>query len=442
MTKREKRLIIGCSIFLLMAAYILYFLIPQLRSFEQLKKGIGESSQSYMLNKIYSERLQNLDQEENKLVKQLSTIRQHYPPIMRQSDILFTVYTLASESGLKITGVSILDMIPVIPNSNSGAANTAIAATVSGTAVPDGQVKIKDPKMSELVRTLGLGGNGEYNAATATFTRQKISNGQGFVVPVKITAAGNDTQVKSFFFRLNNLPNQVLVKDYSLILKEPNVLEIEATLSFYGIADSYAEIPTLFKDTRREGESGSPVNLFSGSLTAMMAGTSTGDTIETPLAESQLLSNLLDGYDFSMRVVPYGNGMAPATVTLAARRLVNQDKSAVIYGDNQREERVDLVITENAGRFYCKYRTRSESFPDKNYQETVEFKPKSRELKFIIDSTPRKFKEDLASVNLVIVNNTSLRLLVTEMNDDTLKPRLKVTVTTGKYKILRNSPQT
>lgn len=438
LTSREKRLIIGCSILVLLTAYVFYFLNPQLRSVEILKKGITDSSQNYVLNNIYADRIRHIDADKKKLQKQLSTVRKTYPTVIRQSDILFTIFSISADSSLKITGISILDLAPVLSGNKetTGVISASIADQIATSGVASPEMVLKDPGMKAFAQDLGLLSDGSFNANAARYRDLQLNNGQGFIIPVKITATGTDEQVKIFFSRLKALPNQIIVKEYSLLTKESNLLELQALLNFYGIADSYVSANYLYQD-RQIGSLVRTTSLFSVPPDSMIASPTPTEPI---IEESQVMTNLLNSYDFSMRVVPYGNGMAPATVTLAARNLVNQEKSAVIYGDSPQEERVDMAIFEKDGRFYCKYRTKSESFPDKNYQETAEFKPQGRELRFIIDSTPRKYTEDHSAVNMVIANNTSLRLVITEINDDMVQPRLKITVNPGRYKFLRSSP--
>ena len=434
---RDKKLLKYSFLFILIALYLRFFLIPQTQSIHALKAKILTASEKYQLNQIYRQRITNLAQEKEQLRQKITAVRQSYPPQLSNSDVIAIIYAAAAESGLKIINLNLLDYIGTADmNSNlqvSGNQNSVIQNTAPAAPAP---VNVTDAHMQALIQELGLAGAGTLMPANHAFGNLKITDGQGYLLKVKLIAEGNDRQLKAFFAKIANLPNQVVVKEYSLMLKDDRTLSADANLDFYGIADAYADHSRLLDESQFTALTpAAQVNLFAGQ-SALSLSLPNADH-PSSLAGSQ--QDLLKDYDFSMRVVPYGNDLAPATISLAVRGLLDHSKSALIFGNQPGREEVELVIEEKDQRFYCKYRTQTEAFPDKKYLQTIEFKPAGAALKMIIDATPRKFAADKSSVYLMINNNSTRRFMLSIFNDDPQNPRIKVKAVNGKLDVLRNA---
>ena len=128
-----------------------------------------------------------------------------------------------------------------------------------------------------------------------------------------------------------------------------------------------------------------------------------------------------------MRLLAYEEGITPPTVMLA---LLNPNEelenTPQVYGDNPKDEQVRIDVTEREGRYFAKFRTEKEIFPDEEYEKEVEFTPKGDDLLLYIVSRNRESEEDGAGVRITINNNTSKKFVVRVLDDDKDNPRVKI----------------
>lgn len=426
LTPRDKKLLAFAAVLLLVVFGWRLVIQPQATAIKSLKDDVVDARNLYQLNSIYGKRLVNLERDKTALLERIKAVRTVYPAVLRHSEIIALLNKAAADAGVTIENVTILDYV------NPGLAGKQAAASNPAAAAAGPQMNVTDPRIVDLMQQLGLGANEGYAFAGNTYGGLEIADGSAFILPVKVALTGNEMQIARFFSTIAHLPNQVLVKDFSMMMNDSNLLSVDATFDFYGIADRYAQNTNLMPDgsVLQAPAGGGNISLFSGPPGVGAA--SAGSTAAAEAADS-----IMAGYDFSMRVVPYGNEMAPATVSLSARGIVPKGKSSLIYGDSKGIETAELVIEEKQGKFFCKYRTQTEAFPESSFSKTVEFKPQSGDLGLVIDATPRKFAGDVSGVDLKVSNGTRRSLRVNIVNDDSLNPRVKVEKISGKVDVNR-----
>lgn len=101
-------------------------------------------------------------------------------------------------------------------------------------------------------------------------------------------------------------------------------------------------------------------------------------------------------------------------------------RTSYVYGKSNSEEKVEMVLTEEGGKYYCKYKTSKLTFPAKYDGPGMEFVPVSKNIVINILSETRQGSDDKASVKLQLVNKTDKLVEVNTIGDDAANPRVKI----------------
>lgn len=105
--------------------------------------------------------------------------------------------------------------------------------------------------------------------------------------------------------------------------------------------------------------------------------------------------------------------------------------STYIYDDKNDISQVELELTEKDGAYYYKYKVGNQSMPESGAALGTKFTPVGEDIVFAVFSQPREGIEDVAGMNLKVINNTKKNVNVVVSNDDTVKPRVAVTAEGG-----------
>lgn len=430
--KKNKRLLPLLAL-LALTMYISLALLPQVRRIADLNRDIAEAEAKYRLYNAYKGRLAGLEQNKADLTAKMANIRVIFPPETDHSDILILLCKLSEQSGIGLTGVNISG-----PKEISLTGRTALAP----------RINITIPFLQEFSRALGIEpvtGQPSKAVTQGTGNTDGIADGKGYAIPVKAEATGTAAQFRDLFSRFETRKTRINVKQFNGTLNSDGKIKAIFTLEFYGIKDRGAEDAGFNRDDTWTPEmlvpgrdvfvnpAASAALQNSSLLPAVSAGSSSSaiSAISAASGGSQGFTAASGGYDFTLRAVPYGNNMAPSTVSLSARNLKESGISGLIFGDNSGVENVELRLTEASGRFYCSYETETEKFPGSASAEMAEFIPSEGDILLGVDSMQRVFQEDRSGVNLKIYNNTSRLLIVEIMNDDAGDPRVRIEKISG-----------
>lgn len=442
---KDKRLLIFVGVFIAAVLFWRFYLDPQFRSILKLKSELSAGKDKYNLNLEYGEKIKGLDSSLKILNKRLEDLRTEYPPVMNYDEVFMIVTNMAEKSGLTVDGVSFNKIsafsTPDISNDNSYNPEDIVPAQNEDSLNKDNSSS-DTKQISELIEELGLDNNS--GKAVRDAGKFSVPDGTGYQLGVNIAANGETTNIKKFLSMVENLKSAVSYKDLQISIKDGSVLNFNVTLNFFGIADSNAVNYSMpdssgWKPLEPAGKSDifKPYEDYTVNTTpedADDSGWTTAENLNNTLSD-------LQKYDFTMRVVPYSRNMAMPVVSLVARRLAVDGSNTVmpvVYGDSQGEEKVSLYLEEKDGKYFCKFKTDQESFPDETYTKLEEFIPAGININMLIDSTVRKFKNDDSTVLVNITNNTKRDLAVKVTGDDRYKPRVKFRTTDQNVKITYN----
>lgn len=101
-------------------------------------------------------------------------------------------------------------------------------------------------------------------------------------------------------------------------------------------------------------------------------------------------------------------------------------RTTYVYADSNKEENVEMILTQNGNKYYYKYKTSKGSFPANYNGLGAEFLPESKNIVINILSEARVTENDNSSIKLKIINNTDKLTEVNISGDDISNPRVKI----------------
>ncbi len=445
LTQRDKKLLIGLGIFIFTVVFIKFLILPKINNISTLKADIASLNNTYNVNMTYKAKTESLDNQIKILSQKLKVLRATYPPSINSDELLIILRQLIKESKLTVSSMSFDDPRPI----GSTEENPATTVDQSSGAQTTSEVKQSDnASMNSIAGANPISSIQNYFYLWGLLSQQAdskteaivIPDGKGYSVGVKIEASGTSEQIKAFFDKLYKLNNKAICNSMSITqlsgknsTGEGNELKLTTEISFLGIMDKGAGEYYLLKDgywtPKDAADKADMFKEYSGYIETVIE--NLFDSFETTSKEKATVSTQPD-YDFAVISSAYGGGLAPSvSITCKQPKENTFYSSPVVYGDSKGIENAEIFIEQKAGRYYCKFKTDHEAYPDKQYSGTFEFVPTGKDLRITILSSERKDDKDLAGLNLNIINNTNKKLIYEIKGDDKLSPRVRIGSTAG-----------
>ncbi|MDR3586654.1 MAG: hypothetical protein P4L59_15275 [Desulfosporosinus sp.] len=128
--------------------------------------------------------------------------------------------------------------------------------------------------------------------------------------------------------------------------------------------------------------------------------------------------------------------MKPVTADLPAvvfGKSKDYTRASYVYSDDPGYVNTKIKVTKKEGKYYFQYQTQGDLYPKDGSMEV--FQPQGQSLTLLIYSTPRNPEHDQNGINLSVINESDLPFVVQVLNDDSAKPRVKVTEQSGNVQI-------
>ncbi|PYG85641.1 type IV pilus assembly protein PilO [Ruminiclostridium sufflavum DSM 19573] len=449
LTAHDKKLLIGLAIFIFAVVFVKFLMLPKLSDINTLREELAALDNNYSVNMAYKPKAENIDSDLKILSEKLADLRAVYPPKIDISELIMVVKKLGVDSKLEFTSVGFEEYKAADSDENAGS-----LAEQAGEAEGTGDTSNAGASAAEAVNQAEAQKEAN-NAASAKIDNYfylwglksqsnnnndkiDIPDGAPYSVSVKIEAEGTNEQIKAFFENINKLETKTYCKSSSISGSSTGKsedtegkLKLSAVIAFYGIMDSGAGGYYLLPNGRwtPTAPADNKTNLFKeyGGFDSTGLNNATS-TVKANDNESTELGN----YDFAVVASAFGGGLAPSVSIGCKNPADNTGYSRpVAYGDSKGIENAEIFIEEKAGRYYCKFKTDHEAYPDKGYSQTFEFIPQEKSLRLVVLSSRRNGNEDKAGVNISIINNTSRTLNYLIKYDDEKSPRVKIGKTTG-----------
>jgi type IV pilus assembly protein PilO len=458
LTERDKKLLIGLGIFIFVVVFVKFLFLPEITDIKVLNEEIGTLNNTYAVNAAYKNTAENIDSDIKILSAKLTDLRSVYPPKIDISELIIAIKNLSKDSKLEFKSVGFEEYKAVCNGENSASAtgNGDNSATTGDTSSAsegqevatsadgsdsqlESQVEANNAVSAKIKNYFYLWGLESQSGNSNDFD---IQDGKPYSVSVKVQAEGTNEQIKAFFTNLNKLGTKAYCKSSSISgaasgksEDTDGKLKLTATIVFYGIMDSSTAGYYLLPDGKWSpiAPAVDKTNLFkeySGFDTVSTDSSSNSSSNEN--GEKEGVNSELGKYDFCVVASAFGGGFAPSVSISCENPKNNTNYSKpMIFGDNKGIENAEIFIEQKAGKFYFKFKTDHDSYPDNGYSQTFEFVPSGKNLRLVILSNKRSSDEDNAGVNLNIINNTGKTLNYLIKYDDEKSPRVKIGKTVG-----------
>lgn len=139
-------------------------------------------------------------------------------------------------------------------------------------------------------------------------------------------------------------------------------------------------------------------------------------------------------YDFVMSLRPISSELP----TVILGRGNDSSRNTYVYGDNPQTENVEMYFMKKDGKYYYKYKTSRNSYPEQYNGDGEGFTPANDNINFKIYSLRRKDDSDKSGANIKLYNNTDKTVSITIETDDSARPRAVISGQGGNIEIIRN----
>ncbi|MBP5427641.1 MAG: hypothetical protein J6Y29_07155 [Clostridiales bacterium] len=367
----------------------------QMEKRERLLSEIDTVSFKYDLQEENKRNVEEIAKKFKEYKENLTKIRENYPPVMQYEELMFLYQDFMNKIPYNFNGVSL-----------------SLYNTIKGPSISSEELikQITDEDVLKKAYEMGfITDTEEYR-----FQDAQLEDGSAYGANYSVTITGTMDKVWGFLDLMRNYKPKVAMTSFSLTGHEDGTVTAPINFSILGIMDKHVVgYSMLEKNYWNRTKISGKDNLF---VRTDATGTVTTDNKAKYTA---------DKADFGMRLIAYTEGVTPQTVLLGIQNPKGEFQGAAeVYGDNKAVERVDIYVEEKEDKFFTKIKTQSNSFPDEEYEELVEFEPKGDDLFLYITSSDRLNDEDESGVDIHVENKTDRKFVIKIKYDPEDRPRV------------------
>lgn len=420
----DKRVFIVLGFLGAAVIYYNYFYLSQQKEIEKYTKSILAYEEAGVDNSGLESAIAGIDTEIKFLNEKIKNIRELFPPEIAQKDVLIVLKEFSEEAGFSINNIAFSGVKEVSGGIASGfTADTITEAKNDAEGIMD-SIVIKDERFLKALDLVGIDYGKTVNLGDV---KNEVEDGKGFALGVSVNGTSDNKQLKEFLYKLRSFKSMISINAIQIDRGSDGLLSVRMDINFYGIADRKAAQQGDYFDVQWTPlESAGKKDIFEPYEGYLRTSNLVGDEISKTNNDSGEIKQQ-GVYDFSMRVLAYGDNLTPPTVSLVGKS-VDTDRGSIpiVYGDNRKVESVELYLESRDGKFFCKFKTEHEAFPEPTYLNLVQFEPKGDVITMLVDSSRRVSPDDSAGVSIKVVNKTDRRLVIDVVNDDVNRPRVGI----------------
>lgn len=310
---------------------------------------------------------------------------------------------------------------------NSTTSNTASSGTSNGTANSSSSATNKKTDNTATALTsmktianqynllLNSQKNTTSNSGTTTTTNQTTaSKGQLDSIRATVTFSGTYSNVIAFIKNIENNNKRIVISSLSISGGNSSQVSGTVVLDFYAVpklGDSDADY-LKWKFNNQYGKD-NPFVVGSGA------------NVNTTIEQASVPKT--EANDFVMSVMSVNSDLP----TIMMGKANDTERKSYIYEDTDKVENIEITLTENAGKFYYKYKAGNITYPNGYNGNGIEFTPSSTDIIITINSSQRVSSADNSGAKINIINNTSKAVKANIKSDDSKRPRISVTGSGG-----------
>ncbi len=247
---KDKKILIFFGVFIALVLMWEFFLAPQMKLISNLKSRLNSGQNTYKANIAYGEKLKGMDNGLEKINQKLKDLRTKYPPAMNYDEVYIILRNMARTSGLDIISLNFGSISEINASGSKGAESTN-GESSNGDTLYDGAGSMKaggtdyNKKIADFLISSGLGGIGSENSTAGGSSA--VADGKAYQLSVKISASGTMEEIRGFLQGIESLKSKPRYKEFQINLSNKDVLNLDTTIAFIGIADKNADKYTMLE---------------------------------------------------------------------------------------------------------------------------------------------------------------------------------------------------
>ena len=412
LSKREMILVGVLGILVISASAFKFLLMPQLKDIERLKTEVEKYRVEVERVKIETAENSPLKKEYKLLNAKSKVISERLFPSITQEKFIYLLDDFLTKSNLRGDSLSFAETsVKKVEFEQSLKANKNYPLRALKDRFND--VKEKPENIEDIKADNAKDNSDSTEKMTVTLNYTgKYANLVGFIG--LIDSYGKKIIINNLTVENGNVSNSTTTSNTntSTIVLEKDTVKGSITLEFYSVPKLYEGDEDYLQWEYKGGYGKSdPFTEIKGYTSVEKSNTTYNTDIN----------------DFEMIVHPLSSDLP----TIQIGRSKDKSGKTNIFADNGNFEDVQLEIIQEGDKYYYKYRTSQESYPQNYDSDKMEFKPNGLDVNLYISSAKRNNSEDNSGVNLSLLNKSNLRLNVKISYDDDKKPRIKMIKKTG-----------
>ncbi|MGH4121803.1 MAG: hypothetical protein ACREV6_02500 [Clostridium sp.] len=437
-TKREQVLLGALLIMILCYSFYNFIYAKQVQKIAELKVSRDTLSQKWERDKVKiaakDKRKGQYTTLKTKILKETDTLF----PSIEQEKIIVVLDKMINVSKLQADVLGF-----------SGVGNENTPVVTSKTAKIEEKSKDATNELDKLVSAF----NGDAakddkskkektnNSKVSTQTKNSMSI-DAYKMQVAFKFKGMYDEFISFIEQVEDYDKKIIINNINLTGAEGSDVSGTIILDFYGIP-KLDDNDYFVWDYKKPSGNGNP---FLGSSSSLQVNKG---VITNKEKKNQVNSEITDEVNKEVsKEVAHGNEIKsdfilntkPKTSdlhTVTIEKAKDESKQSYIYADNAGIEKVELYFTKIGDKYFYKYKTSGETYP-KDFSNSTKFVPNGKNIILDIFSQKRGLASDLSGANIKITNGTDKSIIVNILDDDKIKPRVKILKEKGDISVIRN----
>ncbi len=409
LSKREKILLGLLGIVIIVFSYYKFIIIPSFNEINILKEKIQKYKSEYEEMGVDISSLDNLDNNYKVLNVKITMLENGLFSGIIQEKIIEILDEMLNNSGLDGKSIVFSDIAKdsVFQEKNS----------------EDNEINITEELVNQYFGILSDTLEKE-SESDSTKKDEEINQENKDIKVDKMTVTidfeGTYAELMNFIYELENYSKKIIINEIKINSNyEENILQGNIALDFFAIKKLHTIDEEYGKwDYDNEYGRENPFHTYTGYQSSKGFSSNTIDNINT---NNNGNKNVLKE-DFIMTVKP----ITADIPTIIIGNAKDREMKTYVYADNEKYEKVTFEIFEENNKYFYRYKTEKDSYPQDYENDRSSFKPDGNEVNLIISSYPRNGIDDKNGADLTLINNTDLKLNVSIEREDPKEERVRV----------------
>ena len=272
MTERDKKLLVGMLIGVIIVAIGYWGIIPQIKAFNELETKIEKEEETQKINKLKISNTSLIEMQAEEYEEKLSSVKDGFYPIMNSAEIDEMMTGIATKYGLNIYELKfsqpngpterrayvhsqLYQQQLVLIKEYQDAEKKAESASTKSTATKEDSTETSTSSSASSASSSSKGTQEVMNAITGATEGGYQPNTQVYAVPIVITVGGEIGDLEKFLEEMGQLDKMALLTSYSwgeyrdYVIRDSDGNIISTNTAIALVNDAGVDLNTLVEDT-------------------------------------------------------------------------------------------------------------------------------------------------------------------------------------------------